>query len=154
MAAGGQLPEGVVVAVVGGGRVVGGAGAMPTTTSTAVRSGIDSPAAIPWRSTRPSLGSPTGRATVRNLASTPAAETASAAVGRALTLADPETVWVISRGVVEGDIAENRLVQLDIDTRPTIGAVGVMSLADEVPTPATRAFAIALGRAAKLRRTV
>lgn len=81
-------------------------------------------------------------------------ETASAAVGRALTLADPETVWVISRGVVEGDIAESRLVQLDIDTGPTIGAVGVMSLADEVPTPATRAFAIALGRAAKLRRAV
>ena len=79
-------------------------------------------------------------------------ETASAAVGRALTLADPGTVWVISRGVVEGDIAEGRLVQLEIDTRPTIGAVGVMSLADEVPTPAGRAFATALVRAARLRR--
>ncbi|MHA7889123.1 pca operon transcription factor PcaQ [Roseicyclus sp.] len=81
-------------------------------------------------------------------------ETASAAVGRALTLADPGTVWVISRGVVDRDIAENRLVQLDIDTGPTMGAVGVMSLADEVPTPASRAFGIALGRAAKLRRAV
>lgn len=81
-------------------------------------------------------------------------ETASAAVGHALTRADPGTVWVISRGVVDRAIAENRLVQLDIDTGPTMGAVGVMSLADDVPTPASRAFGVALSRAAKLRRTV
>lgn len=76
-------------------------------------------------------------------------ETASAAFGRALTLADPGTVWVISRGVVLGDILEGRLVQLEIDTGPTIGAVGVMSVADEVPTPALRAFSKALIRSAK-----
>mgnify|MGYP007097267420 CR=1 FL=1 len=76
-------------------------------------------------------------------------ETASAAFGRALTLADPNTVWVISRGVVLGDILEKRLVQLDIDTDPTVGAVGVMSVADDVPTPAIRAFSGALTRAAK-----
>lgn len=76
-------------------------------------------------------------------------ETASAAFGRALTLADPETVWLISRGVVVQDLAEGRLVRLDIDTSPTMGAVGVMSLADEVPTPAFRAFATALQRAAR-----
>lgn len=74
-------------------------------------------------------------------------ETTSAAFGRALTLADPGTVWVISRGVVAGDIAEGRLSRLAIDTAPTNGAVGVMSLADEVPTPASRAFSAALQRA-------
>ncbi|HSF63158.1 MAG TPA: pca operon transcription factor PcaQ [Paracoccaceae bacterium] len=76
-------------------------------------------------------------------------ESASAAFGRALTLADPGTVWVISRGVVQQDIAEGRLIRLDIDTSPTMGAVGVMSLADEVPTPAFRAFSLALQRAAR-----
>lgn len=76
-------------------------------------------------------------------------ETASAAVGRALTLADPGTVWVISLGVVAGDIAEGRLIRLDLDTSATLGAVGVMSLADEVPTPAFRAFSTALQRAVR-----
>lgn len=76
-------------------------------------------------------------------------ETASAALGRALTLADPGTVWVISRGVVVNDIGDGRLVRLDIDTGPTMGAIGVMSLADEMPTPAFRAFATVLQRAAR-----
>lgn len=76
-------------------------------------------------------------------------ETASAAFGRALTLADPATVWIISLGVVAGDIAEGRLMRLDIDTAPTLGAVGIMSLADEVPPPALRAFGKALERAAR-----
>ena len=65
-----------------------------------------------------------------------------------MTLADPGSVWIISRGVVADDIAEGRLSRLEIDTAPTIGAVGVMSLADEVPTPASRAFSNALLRAA------
>lgn len=76
-------------------------------------------------------------------------ETASAAFGRALTLAVPNTVWIISRGVVLGDILEERLVQLEIDTGPTVGAVGIMSVADDVPAPAIRAFSSALIRAAR-----
>ncbi len=76
-------------------------------------------------------------------------ETASAAFGRALTLSEPDTVWVISRGVVHNDIQEGRLVRLQIDTGPTIGAVGIMSIADDVPTTAIRAFSGALIRAAK-----
>jgi len=76
-------------------------------------------------------------------------ESASAAFGRALTLADPGTVWVISRGVVATDIAEGRLARLDLDTALTLGAVGVMSLADEVPTAAFRAFSAALQRAVR-----
>ncbi len=76
-------------------------------------------------------------------------ETTSAAFGRALTLTELDTVWVISRGVVLNDIQEGRLVRLDIDTGPTVGAVGIMSIADDVPTPAIRAFCSALIRAAK-----
>jgi LysR family pca operon transcriptional activator len=76
-------------------------------------------------------------------------ETASAALGRAIALADPGTVWIISRGVVLNDIKEGRLIRLDIDTSPTMGAIGVMSIADEVPTPAFRAFSTALQRAAR-----
>lgn len=72
----------------------------------------------------------------------------SADFGRALTLADPGTLWVISRSVVQLDIAQGRLVRLDIDTSATMGAVGVMSLADKVPTSAFRAFSTALQRAA------
>jgi LysR family transcriptional regulator, pca operon transcriptional activator len=63
-------------------------------------------------------------------------------------LADQTTVWIISRGVVAQDLAEGRLVALDIDTAPTLGAVGVMSLADEVPSAAARAFSRALDRVA------
>jgi len=75
-------------------------------------------------------------------------ETASAAFGRALTLADPGTVWIISRGVVAHDITRGRLVRLNIDTAPTLGAVGVMSLADEVPSAAFRAFGRVLDQVA------
>ncbi|MBF9060928.1 pca operon transcription factor PcaQ [Rhodobacterales bacterium HKCCSP123] len=78
-------------------------------------------------------------------------ETASAAFGRALVLSDSNTVWIISRGVVAGDISDGRLVQLDIDTGPTLGAVGIMSVAEEVPTPAMRAFSGELSRAARAR---
>lgn len=67
-------------------------------------------------------------------------ESASSAFGRASVLADPDTVWFISRGVVADDLAAGRLVQLDIDTAPTAGAVGIMSRAEEVPSIAVRAF--------------
>ncbi|WP_420409821.1 pca operon transcription factor PcaQ [Hoeflea sp.] len=74
-------------------------------------------------------------------------ESASAAFGRATVLADPRTVWFISRGVVEADIAAGRMVQLDVDTGATVGAVGIMSRADEVPSAAIRAFTRVLSRA-------
>lgn len=63
-------------------------------------------------------------------------ETASAAFGRTLTLADPGIAWVISCGVVLADISNGLLVHLDIGTGPMVGAVGVMSLAGAVPTAA------------------
>jgi LysR family pca operon transcriptional activator len=67
-------------------------------------------------------------------------ETTSPAFGRAVTLADPNTAWIISKGVVEYDIAAGRLAQLQIDMTATLGAVGVMSRTEEVPSVASRAF--------------
>ena len=67
-------------------------------------------------------------------------ETASPVFGRAVTLADPSTVWIISEGVVAEDIAQGRLKVLDIDMGATEGAVGIMSRSEEVPSVATRTF--------------
>ncbi|WP_424176960.1 pca operon transcription factor PcaQ [Yoonia sp. TsM2_T14_4] len=75
-------------------------------------------------------------------------ESASSAFGRAVTLADPQTVWVISYGVVAGELAEGRLVALDLDTSATTGAVGIMSRSQEVRSVVARAFISALLRAA------
>lgn len=68
-------------------------------------------------------------------------ETTSPAFGRAVTLSDPDAVWIISRGVVANDIAQRQLVPLDVDLTTTQGAVGIMSRAEEVPSVATRVFA-------------
>lgn len=67
-------------------------------------------------------------------------ETASPAFGRAVTLADPNSVWIISRGVVSEDIKAGRLTKLKIDMIATLGAVGIISPADEIPSVATRSF--------------
>lgn len=67
-------------------------------------------------------------------------ETASSAFGRAVTMADPGSVWIISKGVVADDIAQGRLALLKLDMAATLGAVGIMSRAEEVPSVATRAF--------------
>lgn len=67
-------------------------------------------------------------------------ETASPAFGRAVTAADPDTAWIISKGVVAEDMARGRLVPLNIDMAQTLGAVGIMSRSEEVPSVATRTF--------------
>jgi LysR family pca operon transcriptional activator len=67
-------------------------------------------------------------------------ETASPAFGRAVTMTDVNSVWIISKGVVADDIAQGRLVQLEIDMAATLGAVGIMSRVEEVPSVATRVF--------------
>ncbi len=67
-------------------------------------------------------------------------ETTSPALGRAIVFSDAGTVWIISRGVVAADIAEGRLVALNLDTAATTGAVGIMSRTEEVPSVAARAF--------------
>lgn len=67
-------------------------------------------------------------------------ETASPIFGRAVVGSDPQTVWIISAGVVANDLAQGQLVALDLDLSPTRGAVGIMSRTEEVPSVATRAF--------------
>lgn len=71
-------------------------------------------------------------------------ETASPAFGRAVVRDDINTVWIISKGVVAGDLAKGLLVALDLEMGPTAGAVGIMSRAEEIPTVAARAFGRAL----------
>ena len=55
-------------------------------------------------------------------------ETVSGAFGRALT-AQSDAVWLISAGVVAGDVAEGRLVRLPVATDLTEGPVGLMARA-------------------------
>lgn len=76
-------------------------------------------------------------------------ETASPAFARAVILADPDTVWIISKGVVADDISKGRLKALEIDLASTQGAVGIMSRAEEVPSVATRTFGKLLNRLCK-----
>lgn len=71
-------------------------------------------------------------------------ETASPVFGRAVTLADPNTVWIISQGVVADDIAKDRLKMIALDTGATEGAVGIMSRAEEIPSVAARTFTTVL----------
>jgi LysR family pca operon transcriptional activator len=71
-------------------------------------------------------------------------ESASPNFARSMTLADPGSVWVISRGVVAGDLAEGRLVALDLDMGGTLGAIGIMSRAEEVSSAAAKVFCRAL----------
>lgn len=78
-------------------------------------------------------------------------ETASPAFARAVILADPDTVWIISKGVVADDIAQGRLKALEIDLSSTLGAVGIMSRAEEVPSVAVRTFSKLLNSRCKDR---
>lgn len=72
-------------------------------------------------------------------------ETTSPAFGRAVMMTDLMATWIISRGVVAEDIAAGRLAQLKIDMALTLGAVGIMSRAEEIPSVATRSFVKLLG---------
>ncbi|MFW5654204.1 MAG: pca operon transcription factor PcaQ [Roseicyclus sp.] len=78
-------------------------------------------------------------------------ESASASFGRAMTLSDPGTVWFISRGVVAEDMQDGRLVSLALKTDPTIGAVGIMTRADEPQPVPVRSFSRLLERAVACR---
>ena len=60
-------------------------------------------------------------------------ETVSDAFGRAFVRMS-DAVWIISEGVVAGDIADGRLVALPIATQETRGPVGLTARADSVPS--------------------
>lgn len=60
-------------------------------------------------------------------------ETVSDAFGRAF-LKSSDAIWIISEGVVSGDIAEGSIQALPIDTSSTRGPVGLTVRADTVPS--------------------
>jgi LysR family pca operon transcriptional activator len=74
-------------------------------------------------------------------------ETTSAPVARGLMDRHMDAVWFISRGVVAADIELGALVALDIPLDQTVGAVGIMSRADDIPTSAAQSFARMLSEA-------
>ncbi|WP_249691544.1 pca operon transcription factor PcaQ [Stappia sp. WLB 29] len=61
-------------------------------------------------------------------------ETVSNAFGRAFTRST-DAVWIISNGVVANDLAEGQLAALAVDTRITLGPVGISTRAAETHTP-------------------
>ncbi|PRD44603.1 pca operon transcription factor PcaQ [Phyllobacterium phragmitis] len=60
-------------------------------------------------------------------------ETVSDSFGRAFVRSS-DAVWIISAGVVAGDIADGKLAALPIDTSETRGPVGLTIRADAVPS--------------------
>jgi LysR family transcriptional regulator, pca operon transcriptional activator len=66
---------------------------------------------------------------------TTAIETVSDSFGRAL-LRQSDAVWIISAGVVIGDLASGAFAALPIDTDETKGPVGLTMRTDTVPSPA------------------
>ena len=74
-------------------------------------------------------------------------ETTSAPVARGLLDRHPNAVWFISRGVVAAELADRTLTALDIPLTQTVGAVGIMSRDDDIPTSASQSFARLLSEA-------
>lgn len=74
-------------------------------------------------------------------------ETVSWAFGRSMTLGPRRAVWIISEGVVARDIAAGRMAVLPLDTATMSGPIGIMTRAEEDPTPPMRLFRQALGEA-------
>lgn len=71
-------------------------------------------------------------------------ETVSSTFGRAMVLGPARAIWAISQGVVARDIAAGRMVTLPLDTALMAGPVGIMTRAEEDPTPPMRLFRQAL----------
>jgi LysR family pca operon transcriptional activator len=61
-----------------------------------------------------------------------------------MVLGSARAIWIISQGVVAGDIAAGRMVPLPIDTSAMAGPVGIMARSEEEPTPSVRLFRQAL----------
>jgi LysR family pca operon transcriptional activator len=66
-------------------------------------------------------------------------ETVSDSFGRAF-LQTSDAVWIISRGVIENDIAAGTVAVLPLDTSETIGSVGFSTRAADEPGPAAMVF--------------
>lgn len=79
-------------------------------------------------------------------------ESVSDSFGRAF-LRGTDAVWIISEGVVAGDIADGVLAALPVDTSETRGAVGLTLRVDQERTPALELFMRAVREAASEART-
>ncbi|WP_417770117.1 pca operon transcription factor PcaQ [Stappia sp.] len=77
-------------------------------------------------------------------------ETVSNAFGRSFTRAT-DAVWIISNGVVANDLAEGQLAALAVDTRLTLGPVGISTRAAETHTPDMLLFMSAMREAVSRR---
>jgi LysR family transcriptional regulator, pca operon transcriptional activator len=82
---------------------------------------------------------------VKNLRSE--VETVSNAFGRSY-VRQTDAVWMISEGVVAGDVADGQLALLPVDTSETIGPVGLTTRTDTTPTLAAITFMQAVREAA------
>ncbi len=67
-------------------------------------------------------------------------ETVSDSFGRSL-VRQSDAVWIISEGVVAGDLADGTLAALPVDTSETRGSVGLTTRVDTDTTPALDIFA-------------
>lgn len=77
-------------------------------------------------------------------------ETVSNAFGRSFTRTT-DAVWIISNGVVANDLAEGQLAALAVDTRLTLGPVGISTRAAETHTPDLLLFMSAMREAVSQR---
>ena len=77
-------------------------------------------------------------------------ETVSNAFGRTFTRST-DAVWIISNGVVANDLAEGQLAALAVDTRITLGPVGISTRAAEAHTPDLLLFMAVMREAVEQR---
>ena len=66
-------------------------------------------------------------------------ETISGSFGKEY-IRQTDAIWIISRGVVAREIADKTFVELPLDTKETLGPVGLTTRADQIPTPAMQLF--------------
>lgn len=66
-------------------------------------------------------------------------ETISDAFGKEY-IRQTDAVWIISRGVVAREIKAGTFTELNVETRETLGQVGLTTRADTLPTPALQLF--------------
>ncbi|PFG54633.1 LysR family pca operon transcriptional activator [Marinobacter sp. LV10R520-4] len=66
-------------------------------------------------------------------------ETISGSFGKEY-IRQSNAIWIISRGVVAREIEEGELIELPLDTKETLGPVGLTIRADTLPTPAIQMF--------------
>lgn len=78
-------------------------------------------------------------------------ETVSNAFGRAFVRSS-DAVWIISQGVVANDLAEGTLAELPVDTRITLGPVGLSTRAEDAGSPDLLRFVGALRAAVRSAR--